>query len=91
MKQDISELYIYHFKMDLKMKNELKNLDLFKQAGNFSRLIVEILTVLAPLLENEHFFGKQMGSKYKFIHDDPEIKRVSTHVYMPDCLYRPPY
>lgn len=88
MNQDTSEIYTFHFKMDSKMKSELKRLTLYKQAGSISRLIVEILTMLAPLVEKEHFFGEQRGSKYRLIHEDPGIKRESVHVYMPDCLYR---
>ena len=88
MKQETPEICIFHLKIDSEMKNELKRLDLFKQAGSISRLIVEILSILAPLVEKEHFFGEQRGSKYELIHSDPEIKRASTHVYMPDYLYR---
>ena len=38
------------------MKDRLKDLDLFKQAGNFSGLIVQILFMIAPYLEKKHFF-----------------------------------
>lgn len=88
MKQDSAEKNIFHFKMDSEMKNELKELDLFKQAGSFSQLVVNILSILIPLMEKKHFSGKQKGSKYEFINKDPEVMRESIFVYMPEWLYR---
>ena len=88
MKQDTSGFCTFHFKMDIRMKNQLKGLALFRQVRSLSRLIVEILTLMVPLMEKEHLSGEQKGSKYEFVHDDPGVKRESTHVYMPDGLYR---
>ena len=47
MKHDIKRSWIFHFKMDSEMKNNLRSLDLYKKEGNLSKLIVKILYLLA--------------------------------------------
>ncbi|MBN2534819.1 MAG: hypothetical protein JXB88_18200 [Spirochaetales bacterium] len=88
MKKDTSEFYIFHFKMDVEMKDKLKGLTLYKNAGNLSRLIIRILSMLIPFMEKKHLCREQKGSKYAFVHRDLAVERESTHVYMDDGLYR---
>jgi hypothetical protein len=88
MKQETSKICMFHFKMDEEMKGKLKMLDLYREEGNLSRLIVKILTILNPLIDKKHFSRKQEGSRYRFVHEDLTIERRSTYVYLPDYLYR---
>ena len=78
----------FHFIMDTEMKDDLMELDMFAKGGSFSRLIVDILALLSPVVEKEHFFGKERASCYEFVNDDLEIPRESVHVYLPGGLYR---
>ncbi|MBN2533446.1 MAG: hypothetical protein JXB88_11160 [Spirochaetales bacterium] len=88
MNNNEQKLFEFHFKMDVKMKEELRRLDLYKQEGSISQLVVKIFSLLSPHLEKEHFTGKQRMSKYELVNDDRKISRESVHVYFPDSLYR---
>ena len=88
MKQKNIECHDFHFKMDVDTRGELKGLDLCKEAGGVSGLIVKILQELNPRLEKEHFEGEQHLSRYEVVHPDMEVARVSVHAYLPVELYR---
>jgi hypothetical protein len=77
----------FHFKMDNLMKGDLKSLPGYKDSGNLSRYIVDILKLLYGKIENEHFFGEQRKSKYLYINDDFNVQRESVHVYLPQGMY----
>ena len=81
-------VYDFHFIMDEQMKDELMGLDMYSKSGSFSGLIVEILLLLLPRIEREHFFGKERMSCYELVHEDDEVIRENVHVYMPGDLYR---
>jgi hypothetical protein len=87
-KQELKKVYNFHFVMDSDMKNELKELDLYKKERSLSSLIVTIFSKLKLRLENKYFYGKQMGSCYEFVNDKMETPREHVHIYMPHYLYR---
>ena len=82
------KIYKFHFKMDVEMMQTLANTSIFRKIGNFSRLIIRVLTMLSPCMEKQHLKGEQMMSRYQLIHDDMEIERKSVYVYLPDSRYR---
>ena len=82
------KIYKFHFKIDIEMKNSLKGLPMFKKAGNISRLILRILTLLSPGMEKKHLKGEQHYSRYEFVCEDKEIERKSVYVDLPEKLYR---
>ena len=88
MCQERKQIYVFHFKMDLEMKNKLLNLVMYKREGSFSKLIVKIFSLLSPCLEREHLLNKQRKSRYERVNDDLKINRESVYVYFPDFLYR---
>ena len=88
MKVDCKRVYDFHFIMDADMKMELKGLDMYKESGSLSSMIVNIFTMLAQGLENKYFYGEQMESCYEYVTDNPETAREHIHVYMPHYLYR---
>jgi hypothetical protein len=88
MGKNIKKVYKFHLKIDEKMKTDLSGLSLFKQEGNISKLIVKVLTLLAPSIEEKHLKNEQMASQYEFVCGDKKAARKNVFVYMPDRLYR---
>jgi hypothetical protein len=82
------KIYKFHFKMDAEMMSNLSGLSMFKRLGNISRLIVRILTLLSPGMEEKHFKNEQMMSQYEFVSEDKDAERKNAFVYLPDRLYR---
>jgi hypothetical protein len=82
------KVYKFHLKMDAGMMGSLSDLSMFRQAGNISKLIIRILTLLSPGLENKHLKGEQMMSRYEFVCDDKEAARKNVFVYLSEKLYR---
>ncbi|MBN2442312.1 MAG: hypothetical protein JXJ04_13240 [Spirochaetales bacterium] len=78
----------FHFVMSRTMKEKLKNLDIYKKAGNLSGLIVKVLSVLTPAVRREHQWGKQRMSQYRSVSNDTEEIREHVHVYFPENVYR---
>jgi hypothetical protein len=70
------------------MKEKLKGLEIFREAGGLSGVIVRIMQVLIPELEEEHTWGEERMSRYMNVCDDPEEVRENVHVYFPGELYR---
>jgi len=83
-----NKVHAFHFMMDAEMKNRLRKLSMYGKTRGISGLIVSIVSILSPMVNNVHFFGKQKRSRYETVCDDPEIARESTHVYMPGEMYR---
>ena len=84
----ISQVHEYHFVMNRGMKKALKSLDMYKQTGSLSSLIVKILSLLAPVIEKKHKWGRQKMSRYLPVSDNPAEKREHVHAYIPDYIYR---
>ena len=82
------KLYEFHFKIDMKMEEELIRLELYKKLRSFSQVIVNILEILCPRLENELLGGKERYSCYQLVNNDIKIERKSVHIYLPYFLYR---
>ena len=82
------KVYKFHFKMDAKMYSELGNNPLYQKAGNISKLINKILSMLCPEMEKQHLQGEQMLSQYQLVHEDMEVERKNVFVYLPDFRYR---
>jgi hypothetical protein len=88
MDRNGDRLFEFHFKMDVDMRDELLGLDLCKQVGSFSQVIVKVLKLLSPFLEREHLLRKQRMSRYELVNSDRKIRRKSVHVYLPESRYR---
>jgi hypothetical protein len=78
----------FHFMMNRGMKERIRGLEIFRVYKGLSRVIVEILGVLAPVMREEHKWGEQRWTRYRCICNDPDEIRDSVHVYMPKKLYR---
>jgi hypothetical protein len=78
----------FHFKMDSEMKQRLQSLEMYKKTGNFSGMIVRILSLLSPHLEKEHLRGEQRSSYYELVNVDKKVGRESVHVYLSEQKYR---
>ena len=81
-------LHEFHFIVDSDMKQNLRDLPIYKTTGSISGTIVKILSLLIPVLEREHKWGEQRFSRYMPVHEDAEINREHVHAYIPDRLYR---
>ncbi|MBN2535804.1 MAG: hypothetical protein JXB88_23190 [Spirochaetales bacterium] len=88
MNEDEVKITIFHFKMDIKMIDELKELDLFKKTRNMGVTINHILLQFFSVIEKEHMFGVQRDSKYELINEDIKVKRKHVTVNIPDYIYR---
>ncbi|MBN2442362.1 MAG: hypothetical protein JXJ04_13490 [Spirochaetales bacterium] len=84
----INCVHDFHFIMDGGMKNKLKSLDFFENQRSLSRIIVQILNFLTPVIRREHKWGKQRLSKYMPVCNDPDEIREHVHAYVPGELYR---
>ena len=84
----ISMSHLFHLIMDSEMINQLLQLDLLQKSGGFSDLIVEILQRLYPVIENNHFFGGELNSRYMPVNADRKLARSSIYVDLPERLYR---
>ena len=80
--------HLFHFIMDSGMIDELLQLDLLQETGDFSDLIVEILQRLYPVIENRHFSGNELSSRYMPVNADRKLARSSVLVDLPERLYR---
>ena len=83
-----SYIHVFHFVMDRGMKKTLKNLDIFKKSGSLSGVIVQIFSILAPLIKKEYKWGEQRVSRYLPVCNDPDEIREHVHVYFPGEVYR---
>jgi hypothetical protein len=83
-----SEVHEFHFVIGKSMKKRLENLDIFKEIMSLSESIVKILSLLAPVIKQEHKWGKQRMSRYMYVSPDPAEKRMHVHAYLPVDLYR---
>ena len=63
-------------------------LSLYKEIGSLSRVIRKVLSVLMPVIEKEHKWGKQRISRYMVVSGNPEEKREHVHGYFPGKMYR---
>ena len=81
-------MHIFHFVLDRGMKKELKKLDMYKETGSLSGVIVKIFSLLAPLIKKEHKWGEQRVSRYLPVCDDPDEIRDHVQVYFPGEVYR---
>jgi hypothetical protein len=78
----------YHIVLAEGMVLELKELGLYKETKNLSKVIEKILTIFVPAVEVEQEWGKQRKSKYRYISADPEEQRIDVAVYLPEIIYR---
>ena len=83
-----SSLHEFHFIIDSDMKQNLRNISIYKTTGSISGTIVKIFSLLIPVLEREHKWGEQRLSRYMPVHEDVEINREHVHAYIPTNLYR---
>ncbi|MBN2535160.1 MAG: hypothetical protein JXB88_19925 [Spirochaetales bacterium] len=88
MSEEKPEITTFHFKMDIKMMDELTDLSLFQKTQNLSETICRILMQLFPVIEKEDKEGVQRLSEYKLINEDMNVKRKHVIVQIPDFLYR---
>jgi hypothetical protein len=82
------EVHDFHLIMDQKMKKRLGGLKFFRDCQGLSRVIVNILQLLSPVVKREHRWGEQRMSRYKNVCTDPDEIRENVHVYLPGNLYR---
>ena len=78
----------FHLVMARGMKDNLKDLDIYRESGSLSGVIVKILSLLEPVMNREHRWGEQRMSRYKPVAGDPDEVREDMHVYLPEGLYR---
>ena len=83
-----SYVHVFHFVMDRGMKKEIKKLDMYKETGSLSGVIVKIFSLLAPIIMKEHKWGEQKMSRYLPVCDDPDEIREHVHVCFPGEMYR---
>ncbi|MBN2531304.1 MAG: hypothetical protein JXB88_00360 [Spirochaetales bacterium] len=88
MSEDEVKMTIFHFKMDTKMIDDLKSLDLFQKTRSMAVAINCILLQFFTVIEKEHMFGAQRESRYELINEDREVKRKHVTVSIPDYIYR---
>lgn len=81
-------IHVFHFIMDRGMKKDLKKLDMYKETGSLSGVIVKIFSLLTPLIKKEHIWGEQMVSRYLPVCADPDEIREHVQVYFPGEIYR---
>ncbi|MBN2532760.1 MAG: hypothetical protein JXB88_07715 [Spirochaetales bacterium] len=88
MNEDEIKMMIFHFKMDTKMIDDLRKLDLFQKTRNMAMAINRILLQFFAVIEKEHMLGIQRQSRYELINEDMEVKRKHVTVHIPDYMYR---
>jgi len=81
-------IHDFHFVVERRMKERLKNLDVFQDCKGVSGVIVRVLKLLAPVVRREHKWGEQRMCRYREVCDDPEAVREHMHVYLPGGVYR---
>ena len=84
----IGHLHDFHLVIARSMKENLMDLDIYKKAGSLSGVIVKILSLLGPVINREHQWGKQRMSRYMPVSGDPDEIREHAHVYFPEDEYR---
>ncbi|MBN2534207.1 MAG: hypothetical protein JXB88_15055 [Spirochaetales bacterium] len=88
MNEDEVKMTIFHFKMDIKMIEDLKKLELFQKTRSMAETINHILLQFFTVIEKEHMFGVQRESRYELINGDMNVKRKHVTVSIPDYMYR---
>ncbi|MBN2535571.1 MAG: hypothetical protein JXB88_22020 [Spirochaetales bacterium] len=88
MSEDEVKITIFHFKMDTKMIDDLKKLELFQKTRNMAETINRILLQFFTVIEKEHMFGVQRESRYELINEDIKVKRKHVTIHLPDYIYR---
>ena len=83
-----SYVHVFHFVMDRGMKKDIKKLDMYKETGSLSGVIVKIFSLLAPIIMKEHKWGEQKMSRYLPVCDDPDEIREHVQVCFPGEVYR---
>ncbi|MBN2535592.1 MAG: hypothetical protein JXB88_22125 [Spirochaetales bacterium] len=86
MSEDEVKMMIFHFKMDIKMIDDLKKLDLFRKTRNMAVTINRILLQFFAVIEKEHMFGVQRESRYKLINEDTNVKRKHITLSIPEYM-----
>ncbi|MBN2532844.1 MAG: hypothetical protein JXB88_08135 [Spirochaetales bacterium] len=88
MNDDEVKMTIFHFKMDTKMIDDLKILELFQKTRSLYETINRILLQFFAVIEKEHMFGVQRQSRYELINEDRNVKRKHVIVSIPEYMYR---
>ncbi|MBN2531700.1 MAG: hypothetical protein JXB88_02350 [Spirochaetales bacterium] len=88
MNEDEVKMIIFHFKMDTKMIDDLRGLNLFQKTRSLYGTINRILLQFFTVIEKEHMFGVQRESRYELINEDRNVKRKHVTVHIPDYIYR---
>jgi hypothetical protein len=88
MNSEKPEMTTFHLKMDILMMDELTDLDLFQKTQNLSETFNRILLQLFPVIEKEDVEGRQRFSKYRLIHENPDVPRMHVVVKIPVFMYR---
>ena len=81
-------LHDFHLVMAKGMKEDFRSLDMYKESGSLSGVIVKVLSLLEPVINREHQWGDQRMSRYMPVSRDPDEVREDVHVYFPEDLYR---
>ena len=81
-------LHEFHFIMDMDMKKNIMDLEMYQKEESLSGVIVKILSLMVPVIKKEHKWGEQRFSRYLPVCDDPDILREHAHAYLPENVYR---
>ena len=79
-------LHDFHLVMGRDMKEDIRSLDMYKESGSLSGVIVKILALLSPVIGREHRWGEQRFAKYMPVARDPDEVREDVHVYLPEWV-----
>ena len=74
--------------IDQQLKKKLLELYIFKQTSSLSGIIIKILRLMYPRLENEHYSCVDRENRYQHVNGDKSIPRCHVHVYLPQEFYR---
>ena len=85
---ETGRLHDFHMVMARGLKEELRDLDIYKESGSLSGVIVRILALLGPVMEREHKWGEQRFAQYMPVAGDPDEVREDVHAYLRRKLYR---
>ena len=81
-------LHDFHLVMGRGLKEDLRSLDMYKESGSLSGVIVRILSLFEPVMDREHRWGEQRFAKYLPVAGDPDEVREDVHVYLQEGVYR---
>lgn len=78
----------YHFILDLDTILELEGILGLVQRDKIRILIKRILELMSVYIDQEHFEGKNRGSRYELVSKNPDVKRKELVIMIPEKVYR---